>query len=141
MTIIGTIKVNILESGEKYIAHQCNCVTTGSAGLAKSIVERFPWADVYRHRKEPDSPGTIKIISSLNESSPIFICLFAQYVPGKSQSETRTEWFKMCLDSIPQEIESVAMPKFIGCGLAGGKWGDYEKILENSRLKITLYEL
>jgi hypothetical protein len=44
----------------------------------------------------------------------------------------RLKWFKATLKQIAQlpELESVAFPYQIGCGLAGGDWKQYRAALE-----------
>lgn len=59
----------------------------------------------------------------------------------------RLDWFKVGLRAIPKELpaaKSLAIPKNIGCGLAGGVWSEYETALqefaaENPGIDITLY--
>lgn len=43
---------SLLESECQYIAHQCNCYSTRSAGLATAVFKAFPWADVYSDRRQ-----------------------------------------------------------------------------------------
>ena len=161
MPIVKVVVGNLLESDHSYIAHQCNCNTVKSHGLASSIATKFPWADVYSQRKgigkrnvaiTPSTPGTIEIIS---KDSQNIICLFAQWTPGKcgsfqrfypdtyqDSSVNRQLWFKMCLDEIDKlGLDEIAMPYLIGCGLAGGNWKKYEKILNDAKTNIVLYSL
>lgn len=114
----------------KFIAHQCNCVSQGqAAGVARSIFDKYPWADVYKGRILRSSPGTNKIISN-NEK--VVINMFAQYYPGgpkydSDNSTIREKYFKSCIKAISQrsDIDSIAFPKYIGCGIAGGDWENY----------------
>lgn len=159
------IQGNLLTSDEPIIAHQCNCVTTNSFGLANSIAQVYPWADHYLHRRisyanyaiyeDRDVPGTIKIY---NNGQKIIICMFGQYMQGAPQKYriigdmvedtkiNRLEWFKMALGEIEKlKIERIAMPFMIGCGLAGGEWNQYYKILEEWNIKtgieVVLYKI
>ena len=88
MPIIKVIDKNLLEADEEYVAHQCNCLTVTSHGLAKTIADIYPWADVYRCRqpsgtrncaieKDREKPGTIKIIESPKGEKKI-ICMFLE---------------------------------------------------------------
>lgn len=114
----------------------------------------YPWADVYAERLQSGvnaTPGTITVRSSGNRS---VISMFAQMTPGKctvfsrvygyAHSETpysRLAWFKTCLDLIDAlALDVVAIPFNIGCGLAGGKWTDYQQLLENATTKFVVYE-
>jgi len=150
MVILSIIEGDLLESSEKYIAHQCNCITKKGKGLSESIGKKFPYADHYKFRNyKEDIVGTIKIY----EGSTNIICLFAQYLPGKPNSKRlgynsycdtyleRLVWFEKCLKQLENlKIDRISMPYLIGCGLAGGNWADYQKILENSKLNIVLYK-
>lgn len=100
-------------------------------------------------------PGTIKVFCG-GPDDPTIICLLAQWGPGKpgvwsqyypklydDTKENREKWFQMCLavlDASPQ-IDHVAMPYNIGCGLAGGDWETYKKMIDQMRIKVTLYQL
>ena len=146
MPIVKVVRGNLLKATEPYIAHQCNCVTTSSSGLANEIAVKWPWADTYKNRTEKSVPGTISINfqQDSSDNTPAVICMYSQYYPGKNvYGEHRLEWFKECLDAMydidPENL--VAMPKNIGCGLAGGNWIDYKTVLNESKLNIVLYEL
>jgi O-acetyl-ADP-ribose deacetylase (regulator of RNase III) len=166
MPIIKIKKGNLLDCEENIIVQQCNCVTTKSHGLSEQIANKFPWANVYGQResinnknraKKPEIPGTLRISvsESESESEKKVIHLFAQNLPSKpgvfnsvyfseysDTKEDRLKYFKECIDKLDSlNFEIVAMPYMIGCGLAGGKWNDYEKILNNSKTNIILYKL
>jgi O-acetyl-ADP-ribose deacetylase (regulator of RNase III) len=165
MPIIEVIKGDLLASSEKYIAQQCNCVTVRAHGLSQSIATKYPYANVYKLRvpinksrncaKTFDQPGTIKICSSNSEEVelPHIICMFAQFSPGKpgaytydssvdDSKENRIKWFQSCLLEIEKlGLKRIAMPYFIGCGLAGGDWKVYQDLLEKSNVDIVLYQL
>jgi uracil-DNA glycosylase len=116
------------------ITHQCSCdkVKEGK-GLYKSIVEAYPYADVYNQRDTPSKEGSITLCGDKNNR--YVLCMFSQKYPGNPKtgdsSEERLLWFKKCLDKISKiiNLKSIAFPYKIGCGLAKGKWIDYEKML------------
>ena len=158
--MIVEVKGSVL--GAQCIAHQCNCVTVRAHGLAKTIADQYPWADVYgqrtadgqRHRaKYADTPGTIKVEAS-KDVDKVVICMFAQWAPGKSgvylrvypgpvdDAAARLGWFKSCVDSIDALLlDEVAVPDHIGCGLAGGDWFRYKKLLEAATTRFVVYKL
>ncbi len=89
---------DILNSNEKFIAQQCNCVTIKSHGLSAVIAQKWPWANPYSSRTPTkpgnnsanndsrDIPGSVRILrnpSASNDASAHIICLFAQWAPGK----------------------------------------------------------
>jgi NCAIR mutase (PurE)-related protein len=40
-----------------------------------------------------------------------------------------------------KEYGVVAIPYGIGCGLAGGVWSDYEKMLNNCSTQVVIYRV
>jgi O-acetyl-ADP-ribose deacetylase (regulator of RNase III) len=73
------------------------------------------------------------------------------YTPPDAEDscESRLRWFRMALKSAAEwitqhGIERIAVPFRIGCGLAGGNWSIYQRILKNEFLVLlpahcTLY--
>jgi O-acetyl-ADP-ribose deacetylase (regulator of RNase III) len=155
---------DVLTAKEEYIVHQCNCITTTTAGLARVITSKFPYAAPYSNRR-PDpcrpsrclpedvsKPGTIQVWRSPTGDSPHFIGLFAQYEPGKPSGDdsecAREEWFKYCLTLIEKVsgVKSIAIPWQIGCGLAGGNWKVYEEMIRewaerHPDILVVIYKL
>lgn len=58
---IEIVTGDIFDSTEKYLCHQTNCVTNKAAHLSKDVFEKYPWADIYTGRTDPDKPGHIII--------------------------------------------------------------------------------
>lgn len=125
---IKVINKDILLSECDFIAHQCNCVTKKSRGLAKAIFDKYPQANTYSNNYN-------RILGEISIHGKI-INMYAQKYPGGSKSEKeyndRLKYFKSCLKKINREFpdKSIAMPYNIGCGLAKGKWKDYKKIIK-----------
>lgn len=152
--MIEIVNDSILNSKEQYIAHQCNCVTKNSLGLAKLLFETYPWSNVYLNRDKPDKPGTVKIsYNPNNNNGPHIINMFAQFIPGKSRTfdeeYRRLSYFKSCMtsifDNIP-DLKSIAFPFGIGCGLAGGDWNKYYQIIQEfaekyENVSIKIYKI
>ena len=167
MVIIGTVIGDLLNAKEPYVAQQCNCNTVTARGLSSGIAKRWKHGDVYSARskksantaQDPDEPGTVVITrAEVDEAGvPVLLHLMAQWTPGKLGSSNRyypktyqdtrvnrEQWFQDCLDAIDDYVrppDTVAMPYLIGCGLAGGKWETYQKMLEKCKTKIKLYRL
>lgn len=127
---------SLLTCGSQYIAHQCNCVSQKSSGLAAQIFKAFPYADTYTGRTTHHVPGTIQVMTN-GVGSQAVINMYAQNFPGKpSQLEdtlTRLEWFYSCLQEIAliPDLTEVAFPYMIGCGLAGGSWPMYYNTIKS----------
>src|ERR1700679_1133705 len=80
--MIDIVTGDFFFSKEKYICHQCNCVTSTAAHLAKDVFEKYPYANVYGARQEPSKPGEI-IIRGDGQSERYVVALLGQYYPGK----------------------------------------------------------
>ena len=132
--MIEIVSGNIFDAKEKYLCHQCNCVTSKSAHLSKSVFEYYPWADVYTGRTKPHQPGTIDVRGNGEDQRYVINC-FGQFFPGKSKYPqsgkdsilAREKFFHQCLLHISRipNLESLAFPWRIGCGAAGGIWEHY----------------
>ena len=135
---------DLLSASEEYICHQCNCVTWSAAGLAATIFAQYPEANIYKLRRNPSRPGTIDIRNRV-------INMFAQNSPGKAQAagdgpSDRLQFFRHCLEEIRRQLphaHSFAFPWGIGCGLAGGNWEDYLRMLtefsESDDISVVIY--
>jgi O-acetyl-ADP-ribose deacetylase (regulator of RNase III) len=143
--MVEIINGDILEAKEKYIVHQCNSVSNQAGGLAHYLFKKFPHADIYSGRPYPfkvnasNFPGNI-IIKGNGKDQRFVINAIAQYYPGRSINDIqlldgrniREGYFRMCLTKISkiENLESIAFPIRIGCGLAGGDWKNYKMMIE-----------
>jgi len=158
--MIKIVKGNLLDSTESHLCHQCNCVSKNVAGLAKQIFERFPYADTYLKRQSPEYKKAGKIsVHGNGEDERFIINMYAQIYPGKPQTSAylsgtnrddraaREILFFGCLKEIGElkGVESLSFPQGIGCGLAGGRWKRYLKMLETfeqeTKLPVFIYKL
>lgn len=156
---------DLLEAKEKYIIHQCNCVSIGAGGLAYHLFNKFPFADVYSERdsgeedekgrtilKYKDKPGTIKISGNGNLKRFV-INAFSQYYPGgqndyhNDNEQKRLEYFKNCLEEVLKikDLDSIAFPYEYGCGIAGGNWKVYKQMIYDFAIQtdaaVYIYKL
>ncbi len=162
---------NLLEATTEYIVQQNCCTACKAEGLSAAIATKWPKANPYQTRRrlkgnwcvlaDRPSPGSI-LVYELDSSNPIkgIICAFAQVCHGKpgmlkdplgngipDSSVDRQTYFKECLEAIATlEPKSVGFPYKIGCGLAGGSWVAYEKILREwsqkyPSINIILYKM
>ena len=104
-------------------------------------------------------PGSLKLsLPPVGYNGPLIACCFAQYRMGHSESTYyinsrktdedyrlkaltmdtplhRINYFDQCLNKLSEKlkymynINTVVFPKYIGCGMAGGNWYDYEEII------------
>src|SRR5690606_28034969 len=99
-----------------------------------------------------DTPGDI-VICGNDIDQRYVIGIYGQYYPGSSNSsndteEMRKQWFFQGLKKIRKipNIESIAFPARIGCGLAGGDWNFYYNLLEKfseslPNTDVTIYDI
>lgn len=144
--MIQTINKSLLEADTKYIAHQCNCITSHSAGIAKAIFDKYPYSNTYIKRKnlKQSDQGTIDVLGNGIDKRHI-INMYIQRKPGKpdgysalDQSKDRLIWLKICLNEISriENIESIGFPEGVVCRLAGNIWQNVLPILEEFAEKI-----
>ena len=152
---IKTITDDILNANGCYIAHQCNCLSVMSAGLARTIFRRYPEVNDYRQHETKRIPGTVNTYSFKEcKTGPVgVINMFSQVSPGRSvnnnQKKMRLELFNRCLHEIAttftgQGPVTIAFPYKIGCGLAGGDWHIYLDMLEkfnqsNRHINVVIF--
>jgi O-acetyl-ADP-ribose deacetylase (regulator of RNase III) len=160
MGTCNIIQGDLFQSTEQYIAHQCNCVTQKSAHLAKSVFDRFPYADIYSKRHLNWTPPVGQCMGDIvvcgNGTSDRFIInMLAQYYPGcpkypdsyRDGHIAREKAFQQCLKKIEQlkDLKSIGFPFQIGCGAAGGNWPSYldmiQKFAEATPVDVRIYRL
>jgi O-acetyl-ADP-ribose deacetylase (regulator of RNase III) len=141
--MIKIITQDLLTMDTKYIAHQCNSLSNKASGIANAIFRKFPYSDIYSQRPYPyeptglDLPGNITVRGNGKDQRLIINCI-AQWYPGKpngfkDSQKQREVWFQECLNKIKaiKDLDSIAFPAFIGCGLAAGNWDHYYKMIED----------
>jgi len=156
--MIEIVSGNIFDSTEKYLCHQCNCVTKRAAHLSKDVFARYPYSDIYTGRVNPNQPGTIEIRGN-GQDQRYIVNILGQYFPGNPKypnsnldgTKVREKYFHKALLALAKvpNLESVAMPVGIACGAAGGDWSHYlvtitnfaKYIYETQGARVTLYRL
>lgn len=107
-------------------------------GLAALIFHKFPWADITAKGRDVKKFGSIDIRGN-GEDERFVINMFAQVYPGRINQNSKLEdekkrqlAFLYCLKQIGEipDLESIAFPYGIGCGLAGGDWEFYNRAIE-----------
>ena len=129
------------------------------------------WA-VLEDRPEPGTIFLYEFEKVKEGEKKGIICAFAQYTHGKpgmlqdpytkvegtsgsfpvgadvkDSAKDRQGYFQSCLEQILLlKPKSVGFPYKIGCGLAGGSWGVYEKMIrdwssKNPKIDVVVYQL
>jgi ribA/ribD-fused uncharacterized protein len=139
---------NLLEATEDWIVHQCNTVSSkvGGGGLSEQIFRKWPHANVYERSHSRGSlsrPGDVSLHGNSvdgNQGRGV-VNLMGQRYPGppkhsNDSQRQREQWFKEALralsaqPALATQKQSVAFPREIGCGLAGGEWAVYRGMIE-----------
>jgi hypothetical protein len=173
VTLPGGVLDDSLLAQVDAIAQQSNCVGCDGRGLAQGVADKFPWGCAYAQRRrmppankfaiqeDRPKPGTIDARRGPS-GTPLVINMFSQYEmggPGKYRrvefppgvsdlAPQREKWFAECLQAVSQlpaasRPRSIAFPHQIGCGLAGGNWERYARMIAdfataNPEIAVTI---
>lgn len=156
--------VDLLESNATVIVHQSNCQTTHAKGLAESLYQKWPEADVYTQKRCERVPGKVdlravgaesssaretstgkggggmkqaktdngerKAADATSTSRTLFVAnLFGQDAPGKGKGKgketaaMREQWFREGLKELERKLPEVRLALERESG-SGNKSGD-----------------
>jgi O-acetyl-ADP-ribose deacetylase (regulator of RNase III) len=129
MDIVG----NILDITEGYIFHQVNCRGVMGAGLAKQI--RTKWPQVYTDYIEflDTCPNPMGQFCITEVDTVHVVSVFGQLNYGRGVKHTNYSAVLNALASASRVIPEDAFcyfPYKMGCGLAGGYWPEYHRIIK-----------
>jgi len=140
---VETISGDLLESDAQYIIHQCNCVSKTYSGLAQYLFQKYPYANIYAERKDGKYVHLPEEIYIRGDADNRYVInATAQIFPGRPSNnrflhwqdsvKDRKQFFYKCLLKVAgiENLKSIAFPYKIGCGLAGGDWSVYKRIIE-----------
>lgn len=157
--MINIVKGNILDAIEDIIVQQVNCKGVMGAGLAKSILNKYP-----NVKKEYQSFRSFNLNKGLTDKDLLGLVNYVRVSDGKvianvfgqvnikknhfdktvyTKTEALTRGLKEVKELSKQLNKSVAIPYGIGCGLAGGDWNIISEIIDSifSDYKVTIYKL
>ncbi|MCC2255556.1 hypothetical protein LKD70_14220 [Ruminococcus sp. CLA-AA-H200] len=131
--MIREVKKNLLDTESGIIAHQVNCKGIMGAGVAKQIRNRLLTSGQYSSYKaicENAMPETLlgtSIFFRCNQAADLVIAnMFAENIPTGRNLDTDYDALKACLLGVKHYGRSkhlpIAIPGYLGCGLAGGDW-------------------
>ena len=136
---------DIVKGNYPAFCQQVNCKGVMGAGLAKQIREKYP--EVYTSYKNHlwrcndfgESPlGSVNVVHL--SDGRWCANMFAQNTYGRTGIHTDYSAFRKCLEALTLKltpnIESIAFPYGIGCGLAGGDWYLIKGLIENFSHKV-----
>lgn len=155
MSKCSIVHDNLLNHKTKYIMHQTNCLTKkthpSNTHIATQLFKKYPSSNVYNIRSQTNTegiPGTIVVIGKV-------INLMAQKYPGKAYwsggKAQRVKYFSKCLGELKKyfcfhKSVTIGFPYRIGCGLGGGDWDEYSKMLndfnkQNKNITLIMYKI
>lgn len=149
--MIKTINGNLLNCRQKVIIHQVNCKKVMGSGVALQIRNKYPkvynsYLKFFNRNEIVELLGKIDIVDC---GDKVVINMFSQFDFGRD-SKVYTNYSAMKLAFkriraylIENNINELAMPFNIGCGLANGDWkvvsGLIDEIFEN--FNVYLYKI
>lgn len=153
------IEGNILQSGKDIVVQQVNARGLMGKGLASEIMERYNNVKkeyiAYRESQlklgltDDDLLGHVNYVDTYDGT--IIANIFGQLDIRKgyydktvyTKKEALLSGIRQVRDKAEELNLSVAIPTYIGCGLAGGDWTEIkqgiEEIFKDSKVDVTLY--
>ena len=135
-------KGNLLRSDAAIIAHQVNCQGVMGAGVARQIRHRILTAEQYRayqqlcRKNKEELLGSCSLMLRMDTDVTQYVAhLFAENIPTGRGLDTdyaalRQSLTAMMFLAAQRELSQIAIPGYLGCGLAGGDWETvYSRIL------------
>lgn len=140
--------------GPKIIVHVCNDIGGWGRGFVLAISKRWPEPELgYRawHRGEIKAPFTLGEVQFVRVADDIYVANMIGQRDVRSVGgvpPVRYDAIRKGLQCVAAEAKrlgaSVHMPR-IGCGLAGGKWEDVGKMVEqelaDKGVPVKVYDL
>ncbi len=143
-------------SGNKVIAHICNDVGGWGKGFVLSLSKKWDepekaYRQWYLTRNNPATLnddqfelGSVAFINIKSRRDIVVANMIAQHGLGSHNGKPPIRYIALdtCLKTVAdfamQYNYSVHMPR-IGCGLAGGKWSEVEKLIEQRLPTVEVY--
>ncbi len=133
------IRGNLLEAGERVIAHGCNTRGVMGAGIAGQIAKRWPEVLLanrlmYRDHFPPGAIQPVRLNPDRLGTTPEYVVnLATQIDPGPC---ARLHLVRLAFSNLAEwcacaGVHRVAIPQ-IGCGIGGLSWGEVEPTIEDA---------
>ena len=133
-------KGDLLQADTPMIAHQVNCQGVMGAGIARQIRKDFLTAGQYREyqqlcKKNREALLGACYLTQKKDTLRYVAHLFAENIPTGKGLDTEYSALRQSLTSMmflaaQEGVSQIAIPGYLGCGLAGGDWETvYSRIL------------
>lgn len=140
---IERTKHGIFDIKTGVIAHQVNCCNAIGAGVSGAIIGKYPkvaeaYHEMCNKKGKNEAFGMIQTIR-VGESL-VIANIFSQLDYGNSKKTgiIYTD-MKLLTESLKYLLtinSKVYVPEYIGCGLAGGDWNEFLKIMKDTDIRI-----
>lgn len=150
--MIYEVQGNLLLSDCDVIAHQCNCQGVMGSGIARQIRDMYPvayTAFLEDKRTPEDKLGTFSLAYNSVGNLKFIFNLYGQIYYGRDGKQytnykALSESIHRMLDTLDGRQFKIGLPKYIGCGLAGGDWTKVYTIIKHvfdyKEMDCYLYE-
>ena len=152
--MIKIINGNLLNCSQKVIVHQVNCKRVMGSGVALQLRNKYPevynsYLKFFNNNKTVELLGKIDIVNCITDDK-IVINMFSQYDFGRDKNKIYTNYsaMKLAFKSIRKylmdnNINELAMPFNIGCGLANGDWKVVNNLIDEifEDFNVYLYKI
>lgn len=125
-------KGDLLQTDAPMIAHQVNCRGVMGAGIARRIRKYLLTVGQYREYQQLCKKNKENLLGACYLTQQIdalrYVAhLFAENVPTGNRLDTEYWALRQSLTSMmflaaQKEVSQIAIPGYLGCGLAGGDW-------------------
>ena len=137
--MVKEIVGDLLTCDANILCHQVNCHGVMGAGVALSIREKLLTEEQYLEyiqfcvKNRIDALGKVLTFKVKGRENKYVANCFSQNDWSRSGSLTDYDALRLCLSKIEHDAAqrglSVALPGYIGCGIAGGDWGIVHAII------------
>ena len=147
-------KGDLMKAKENVIAHQVNCKGVMGAGIAKLIRHQFLTASQYKQYQEICKSFGEELLGKcylmrIAGNKRYVANLWGENEPTGIRQDTDYGALKNALKelelTVSQNNLTVALPSYLGCGLAGGDWqvvyGMIQEVFCHSSVPVTIYYL
>lgn len=152
--MLKEIKGNLLNACEDVIAHQVNCKGVMGAGVAKQIKQNLMTKDSFSEYCNLCKTMSANVLLGSDHWCKAYngkdiVNMFGEDIPTGKKLDTNYSALNSCLlllmKKAKEHKQSIALPGYLGCGLAGGDWNLVYDMIKNAAethgVDVTIYYL
>lgn len=137
--MVKEIYGDLLTCGADILCHQVNYSGVMGAGVAWTIRDKLLNREQYQQYVDycdslkENAVGSVQYIKLSGTKPCLLANCFSQLGWAVSNSLTDYRAFRLCMENVEQTAEkkiyTVALPGYMGCGIAGGDWTKVHAII------------